>query len=111
MRMPLSLFLSKPPLMIMLLRIMDHGPLILLPTEGTVISCPCCSHVLDAVHAAEKWLSVLNVRKRVDIEFVTLKNGQRTLFSETEQLINGNVVCILPLSELVSLKYKGMTLK
>mmetsp|Transcript_29255 Transcript_29255/g.60806 ORF Transcript_29255/g.60806 Transcript_29255/m.60806 type:complete len:919 (+) Transcript_29255:256-3012(+) len=89
----------------------NHGSLIPSPTEGTVISLPRGSRVLDAVRAAEKWSSVLNVGKRGDIEFVTLKNGQRTSFSETEQLINGDVVCILPSGELVSSKDKGMTLK
>ncbi|KAL7469570.1 hypothetical protein ACHAXS_009819 [Conticribra weissflogii] len=77
------------------------------PAEGTVISLPRGSRVLDAIRAAEKWSSVLKVGKQRSTEFVTLKNGQRTSFSATEQLINGDVVSILLSSELVSSKDKG----
>eukprot|EP00970_Alexandrium_tamarense_P016707 scaffold7172_cov119-Alexandrium_tamarense.AAC.14 len=79
------------------------------PSEGTVLSLPKGSRVLDAIRVAEKWSTRLNSDiprlLRPDgssATFVALRNGLRTSSMATEQLVNGDVVSILPSSELVS---------
>lgn len=80
----------------------DETAAIPLSTEGTVISLPRGSRVLDAIRVAEKWSSGLENGILTGKEYVALRNGLRTSFIGTEQLMNGDVVSILPSNELVS---------
>ena len=63
-------------------------------TQGTVLSLPRGSRVLDAIRAAEKWSSVLTASDGRNGR-VVLRNGRHTS-SHLEQLDNGDVVSILP---------------
>ena len=63
-------------------------------TQGTVLSLPRGSRVLDAIRAAEKWSSTLMTSDGRN-GHVVLRNGHRTA-SHLERLDNGNVVSILP---------------
>jgi len=74
------------------------------PTEGTVLSLPAGSRVLDAIRVAEKWSSMLEPSGQLydgRNTFVALRNGLRTSSLGTELLSSGDVVSILPLEELI----------
>ena len=73
-------------------------------TEGTVLSLPSGSRVLDAIRVTEKWSSTLESSGSLydgRSSFVALRNGLRTSSMGTELLSSGDVVSILPTSELV----------
>ena len=77
-------------------------------TEGTVLSLPSGSRVLDAIRVAEKWSMEQSTKMGGASIFssynslVALRNGLHTSSGATEQLSNGDVVSILPSNELVS---------
>mmetsp|Transcript_41042 Transcript_41042/g.74000 ORF Transcript_41042/g.74000 Transcript_41042/m.74000 type:complete len:888 (+) Transcript_41042:179-2842(+) len=74
-------------------------------TEGTVLSLPAGSRVLDAIRVTEKWSSTLESSGQLydgRNSFVALCNGLRTSSLGTELLASGDVVSILPSEELVS---------
>jgi len=73
-------------------------------SEGTVLSLPRGSRVLDAIRVTEKWSSTLESSGNLydgRSSFVALRNGFRTSSMGTELLASGDVVCILPSNELV----------
>ncbi|KAL3823532.1 hypothetical protein ACHAXA_007210 [Cyclostephanos tholiformis] len=78
------------------------------PCEGTVLSLPQGSRVLDAIRLTEKWSSTLSSGSGNLYDgrssFVALCNGKRTSTMGTEFLKSGDFVSILPSSELVSSK-------
>ncbi|KAL3779203.1 hypothetical protein ACHAW5_009911 [Stephanodiscus triporus] len=78
------------------------------PCEGTVLSLPRGSRVLDAIRLTEKWSSTLSSGTGHLYDgrsnFVALCNGKRTSAMGTELLKSGDFVTILPSSELVSSK-------
>ena len=78
------------------------------PCEGTVLSLPRGSQVLDAIRLIEKWSSTLSSGSGNLYDgrssFVALRNGKRTSAMGTELLKSGDFVSILPSSELVSSK-------
>mmetsp|Transcript_3566 Transcript_3566/g.5420 ORF Transcript_3566/g.5420 Transcript_3566/m.5420 type:complete len:989 (+) Transcript_3566:180-3146(+) len=77
------------------------------PTEGTVLSLPSGSRVLDAIRVAEKWSSALESGGNLydgRNSFVALRNGLRTSSMGRERLDNGDVVSIFPSNELISSK-------
>jgi ppGpp synthetase/RelA/SpoT-type nucleotidyltranferase len=59
-------------------------------TQGTVLSLPRGSRVLDAIRAAEKW-SAFTISKKTGTS--VLRNGRHTA-EQTEQLVNGDVISI-----------------
>jgi ppGpp synthetase/RelA/SpoT-type nucleotidyltranferase len=59
-------------------------------TQGTVLSLPRGSRVLDAIRAAEKW-SAFPISKKNGTS--VLRNGRHTA-EQTEQLVNGDVISI-----------------
>lgn len=59
-------------------------------TQGTVLSLPRGSRVLDAIRAAEKWSASPISQKNGTL---VLRNGRRTV-EQTEQLGNGDVISI-----------------
>ena len=77
--------------------------------EGTVLSLPHGSRVLDAVRVAEKWSASLEdgCGHLYDGRgaFAALRNGFRTSAMGTERLENGDVVSIVPSDSLVSSKW------
>jgi ppGpp synthetase/RelA/SpoT-type nucleotidyltranferase len=80
------------------------------PTEGTVLSLPRGSRVLDAIRVAEKWSSTLESGGNLydgRNRFVALRNGLRTSAMGSERLDNGDVVSIFPSNELVSSKKRS----
>ena len=91
----------------------DRGPsydassssLSLPPCEGTVLSLPRGSRVLDAIRSTEKWSSTLSSGSGNLYDgrssFVALCNGKRTSAMGTESLKSGDFISILPSSELV----------
>ena len=75
------------------------------PTEGTVLSLPRGSRVLEAIRVAEKWSSTLESSGNLydgRNSFVALRNGLRTSALGSERLANGDVVSIFPSEDLVS---------
>lgn len=79
------------------------------PTEGTVLSLPTGSRVLDAIRMTEKWSSTLESSGQLydgRNDFVALQNGVRTSSLGTELLVSGDVVSIYPTEELVPLLRK-----
>jgi len=81
------------------------------PTEGTVLSLPRGSRVLDAIRVTEKWSSTLESGGNLydgRNSFVALRNGLRTSAMGSERLDNGDVVSIFPSSELVSSKKRSV---
>jgi len=81
------------------------------PTEGTVLSLPSGSKVLDAIRVAEKWSSTLESGGNLydgRNSFVALRNGIRTSTMGRERLDNGDVVSIFPSNELVSSKKRNI---
>ncbi|KAK1746151.1 RelA/SpoT family protein [Skeletonema marinoi] len=81
------------------------------PTEGTVLSLPRGSRVLDAIRVAEKWSSTLESGGNLydgRNSFVALRNGLRTSAMGSERLDNGDVVSIFPSAELVSSKKRSV---
>lgn len=81
--------------------------------EGTVLSLPHGSRVLDAVRVAEKWSAFLEDGRGNLYDgrgaFAALRNGFRTSAMGTERLDNGDVVSIVPTDSLVSAKWSGST--
>ena len=79
--------------------------------EGTVLSLPHGSRVLDAVRVAEKWSAFLEDGRGHLYDgrgaFAALRNGFRTSAMGTERLENGDVVSIVPTDSLVSAKWGG----
>ena len=75
------------------------------PSEGTVLSLPRGSRVLDAIRIAEKWSSSLESGSGQLYDgrnnFVALCNGLRTSSLGTELLNSGDVLNIIPSSELI----------
>jgi (p)ppGpp synthase/HD superfamily hydrolase len=74
------------------------------PTEGTVLSLPRGSRVLDAIRVAEKWSSTLESGGNLydgRNSFVALRNGLRTSSMGSERLDNGDIVSIFPSDELI----------
>lgn len=71
------------------------------PCEGTVLSLPQGSRLLDAIRLTEKCFSSLPAGS-VPSYFVALQNGKRTSAMGTELLKSGDFLSILPSSELVS---------
>jgi len=74
--------------------------------EGTVLSLPAGSRVLDAIRVTEKWSATLESSGQLydgRNDFVALRNGFRTSSLGTEVLASGDVVSILPSEELISL--------
>merc|ERR1712194_991822 len=70
--------------------------------EGTVLSLPAGSRVLDAVRVTEKWSSMLESSVYDGRNsFVALRNGQRTSALGTEILTSGDVVSIVASADLV----------
>ncbi len=81
------------------------------PTEGTVLSLPSGSKVMDAIRVAEKWSSALESGGNLydgRNSFVALRNGYRTSSMGRERLDNGDVVSIFPSNELVSSKKRNI---
>lgn len=81
------------------------------PTEGTVLSLPSGSKVLDAIRVAEKWSSALESGGNLydgRNSFVALRNGFRTSAMGRERLDNGDVVSIFPSNELGSSKKRNI---
>ena len=78
------------------------------PCEGTVLSLPRGSRVLDAIRLIEKRSLALSSGSGNLYDgrssFVALRNGKRTSAMGTELLKSGDFVSILPSSELVSSK-------
>jgi len=73
-------------------------------TEGTVLSLPAGSRVLDAVRVTEKWSSMLESSGQLyngRASFVALRNGLRTSSLGTELLASGDVVSIVPSADLI----------
>lgn len=73
-------------------------------SEGTVLSLPRGSRVLDAIRIAEKWSSSLESGGQLydgRNNFVALCNGLRTSSLGTELLNSGDVLNIIPSSELI----------
>lgn len=76
----------------------------LAPSEGTVLSLPAGSRVLDAIRVTEKWSSALEPQGHLydgRSEFVALRNGLRTSSLGTELLASGDVVSIVPTNDLI----------
>jgi ppGpp synthetase/RelA/SpoT-type nucleotidyltranferase len=81
------------------------------PIEGTVLSLPRGSRVLDAIRVAEKWSSTLESGGNLydgRNSFIALRNGLRTSAMGSERLDNGDVVSIFPSNELVSSKKRSV---
>jgi len=81
------------------------------PTEGTVLSLPSGSSVLDAIRVAEKWSSALESGGNLydgRNSFVALRNGLRTSAMGRERLANGDVVSIFPSNDLISTKKRSV---
>jgi len=79
--------------------------------EGTVLSLPHGSRVLDAIRVTERWSSTLEPSGHLydgRNSFVALRNGLRTSSMGTELLSSGDVVSILPSNELASAKRSGV---
>lgn len=78
------------------------------PCEGTVLSLPRGSRVLDVIGLSEKCFSTLSEGSVHSydgmINFVALCNGKRTSAMGTELLKSGDFVSIIPSSELVTSK-------
>jgi ppGpp synthetase/RelA/SpoT-type nucleotidyltranferase len=76
------------------------------PCEGTVLSLPQGSRLLDAIRLTEKCFSSLPAGSGHLYDgrstFVALRNGKRTSAMGTELLKSGDFLSILPSSELVS---------
>ena len=76
------------------------------PSEGTVLSLPRGSRVLDAIRVTEKWSSALEAGAGNLYDgrssFVALRNGLRTSTLGTEMVDSGDVISILPSDDLVS---------
>jgi len=74
-------------------------------SEGTVLSLPRGSRVLDAIRIAEKWSSSLESGSGQLYDgrnnFIALCNGLRTSSLGTELLNSGDVLNIIPSSELI----------
>eukprot|EP00578_Thalassiosira_sp_NH16_P024721 CAMPEP_0181095424 /NCGR_PEP_ID=MMETSP1071-20121207/10509_1 /TAXON_ID=35127 /ORGANISM="Thalassiosira sp., Strain NH16" /LENGTH=904 /DNA_ID=CAMNT_0023177799 /DNA_START=157 /DNA_END=2871 /DNA_ORIENTATION=- len=73
-------------------------------SEGTVMSLPRGSRVLDAIRLTEKWSSTLESSGHLydgRSSFTALRNGLRTSSMGTELLVSGDFVSILPSDELV----------
>ncbi|KAL7548578.1 hypothetical protein ACHAWF_018872 [Thalassiosira exigua] len=72
-------------------------------SEGTVLSLPAGSKVLDAIRVAERWSLTLepsgNLYDGRNV-FTALRNGLRTSSMGTERLASGDVVSILPTEEM-----------
>ncbi|KAL7533319.1 hypothetical protein ACHAXR_005168 [Thalassiosira sp. AJA248-18] len=82
------------------------------PSEGTVLSLPAGSRVLDAIRETEKWSSTLEPSGSLydgRSTFVALRNGLRTSSMGTELLASGDVVSILPSVELALSKGNRVT--
>ena len=80
------------------------------PTEGTVLSLPSGSRVLDAIRVAEKWSSALESGGNLydgRNSFVALRNGLRISAMGRERLDNGDVVSIFPSNELIPTKRRS----
>jgi ppGpp synthetase/RelA/SpoT-type nucleotidyltranferase len=74
-------------------------------SEGTVLSLPRGSRVLDAIRVTEKWSNTLESSGHLydgRSGFVALRNGLRTSSMGTELLSSGDVVSILPSNDLIS---------
>lgn len=91
----------------------DASPSSSPPAEGTVLSLPAGSHVLDAIRVMEEWSSTLESSGQLydgRNAFIALRNGLRTSSLGTELLASGDVVSILPSEELtVSLSSRRVT--
>lgn len=78
------------------------------PCEGTVLSLPQGSRLLDAIRLTEKCFSSLPAGSGRLYDgrstFVALRNGKHTSAMGTELLKSGDFLSILPSSELVSLR-------
>ena len=82
----------------------EGGPDLSKATEGTVLSLPAGSRVLDAIRVTEEWSSMLEAEGNLydgRSAFVALRNGLRTSSMGTELLASGDVVSIMPTDELV----------
>ena len=76
------------------------------PSEGTVLSLPRGSRVLDAIRVTDKWSSALEAGAGNLYDgrssFLALRNGLRTSTLGTEMVDSGDVISILPSDDLVS---------
>jgi len=73
-------------------------------TEGTVLSLPTGSSVLDAVRVAEGWSSILEASGQLydgRDSFVALRNGLRTSSLGTEVLASGDVIRIVASEDMI----------
>ena len=74
-------------------------------SEGTVLSLPKGSRVLDAIRLTEKWSSTLESGSGHLYDgrssFIALRNGLRTSSMGTELLESGDVISILPSDQMV----------